>query len=72
MTHSSGRNLTVYTVLMTTNLGTSAFFDNVGAVTIIGTAGTRDLLVYQNNPLAPYVMQTVLSETGTNTPWLFE
>ncbi|HEY1717949.1 MAG TPA: hypothetical protein VGH42_06600, partial [Verrucomicrobiae bacterium] len=58
VTHTSGRNLTVYTVLMTTNLGTSAFFDNVGATTIIGTAGTRDMLVYQNNPVAPYVMQT--------------
>ncbi len=68
ITHSSGRNLTCYTVLMTTNLGQSALFDNVGATTIIGTRATRDILVYQNNPAAPYVMQTVLTETGTNTP----
>ena len=53
---------------MTTNLGTSALFDNVGAVTLIGNIGTRDLLVYQNNSTAPYVMQTVLSESGTTNP----
>lgn len=68
ITHSSGRNLTVYTILMTTNLGGSALFDRDGATLIIGTRGTRDLLLYQNNPAAPLVLQNPVNETGTNTP----
>ena len=72
--HQSGRNITCYNILVTTNVGASAIFDSSASTTaavgttIIGTAGTRDLLLYQNNPAAPLVMQDVVTETGTNNP----
>ena len=66
--HTSGRNNTIYSILITTNVGSSAVVDYDGAVDIIGTASTRDLLLFQNNPGAPLIYQTAITETGTNNP----
>jgi len=66
--HTSGRNCTIYSILITTNVGSSAVVDYDGATDIIGTSGTRDLLLFQDNPGAPLIYQTPITETGTNNP----
>lgn len=70
VSHTSGRNITTYTILISTNVGPSAVFDDGGATLIIGTAGTRDLLLYQNNPAAPLVLQNVVTESQANFAFL--
>lgn len=60
----SGRTVTINNVLITTNVGPSPIVINNGAATggtvgnfRIGNAGAQDLLIYQNNPAAPLVIQ---------------
>ena len=64
MNHSSGRNITMNSILITTNVGTSAVLDNGGGQILIGNTGTQDLLIFQNNTAAPLVMVNIISQPG--------
>ena len=70
--HSSGRNITVGTWLITTNIGNSAVWDNGGGETILGGGGPtgtgNDMRIFQNNPAAPFIMANLLhaSTAGAN------
>lgn len=68
--HSSGRNITIGTVLDTTNVGNSAVWDNGGGLTVFGAGGPAgandDMRIIQNNTAAPYIMANTLHvATGT-------
>lgn len=72
----SGRTVTCNAILITTNVGACPVLINNGAQTggttgifRIGSGGTQDLLVYQNNPAAPLVVQPNinLTQQGTGT-----
>jgi fibronectin-binding autotransporter adhesin len=72
----SGRTITLNSVLITTNVGTSPVLVNNGAFsgsTIghfrIGNGGQQNLLISQNNPSAPFIIQPNmnLNQQGTGS-----
>jgi autotransporter-associated beta strand protein len=70
--HSSGRNLNIGTILITTNVGNSAVWDNSGGLSVLGAGGPTnagsDLRIFQNNPAAPLILANTLhaASTGAN------
>jgi fibronectin-binding autotransporter adhesin len=65
ISHSSGRNLTIGTWLLTTNLGNSAMWDNGGGLTRFGAGGpvgaNNDMRIFQNNTVAPLILANALN-----------
>jgi autotransporter-associated beta strand protein len=68
LSHTGGRNITVNAILISTNVGSSAVLDNGGGQLYIGNVNTRDLIIFQNNPAAPLVLQNGIIQSNTNTP----
>jgi autotransporter-associated beta strand protein len=65
ISHSSGRNLTIGTWLLTTNMGNSAMWDNGGGLTRFGAGGPvgaqDDMRIFQNNTAAPLILANALN-----------
>ena len=69
LNHTGGRYWYISTILMTTNLGSSAFIENGASSDVyINNINTRDFLLFQNNPVAPLIFQNPVSESATNLP----
>ncbi len=71
ISHSSSRNITFGTWLITTNVGNSAVYDNGGGLVVQGNGGptgaSQDMRIIQNNTAAPLILANAI-HAGSSSP----